>query len=157
MRRRALPLLVLLTAAVRAGAQCAPAAADEAELRAEVARLHADVAQLEAMLERRVAARPAGAAAVPVPAAAGAVAGGAAVGRSADDPGPGPGVSRRRAWAGVHEGQSVTDVEALLGSPQKRFELGGREVSYYAYPDGGSGSVFFDGSGRVSSLQRPAG
>ena len=62
----------------------------------------------------------------------------------------------RAAWRRVHAGSTQEEVSQLLGPPTRSFELSGRLVWYYVYPEQGAGSVFFDGSGHVSSLQMPS-
>ena len=151
-------------------AQAQPA--EVTALREEVARLHAELARVEARLEKLAAAGTppvtaaslapaAAAAAVAVAAPAAVVAPRAMVAGSTEAPAGAPSLSpaeaRRVAWRGLKEGQSEAEVEALLGPPTKRFELSGKQVSYYYYQGLGAGSVFFDGSGRISSVQRPPG
>ena len=173
--RRGLVAAALCLALGTAGAQTPEVTA----LREEVARLHADLARVEARLEKLAAAGPvpaatAGAAApVATVATAAAVAPAATVapqavvapramvagsaGTPAAAPSLSPAEARRVAWRGLKEGQSEAEVEALLGPPTKRFELSGKQVSYYYYQGVGAGSVFFDGTGRISSVQRPPG
>jgi hypothetical protein len=62
----------------------------------------------------------------------------------------------RAAWRRVGAGSSQDEVKEQLGVPTRTFELSGKQVWYYVYPGHGAGSVFFDSSGHVSSLQAPA-
>jgi len=62
----------------------------------------------------------------------------------------------RAAWRRVGAGSSQDEVKEQLGAPTRTFELSGKQVWYYVYPGHGAGSVFFDSSGHVSSLQAPA-
>jgi hypothetical protein len=62
----------------------------------------------------------------------------------------------RAAWRRVGGGSSQDEVKGQLGAPTRTFELSGKQVWYYVYPGHGAGSVFFDSSGHVSSLQAPA-
>jgi len=62
----------------------------------------------------------------------------------------------RAAWRRVGAGSSQDEVKEQLGAPTRTFELSGKQVWYYVYPGHGAGSVFFDSSAHVSSLQAPA-
>lgn len=62
----------------------------------------------------------------------------------------------RAAWRRLGAGSSQDEVKEQLGAPTRTFELSGKQVWYYVYPGHGAGSVFFDSSAHVSSLQVPA-
>jgi hypothetical protein len=59
-------------------------------------------------------------------------------------------------WARVEPGIPQEKVQSLLGPPEKVLRIDGSTVWYYAYPGVGRGSVFFTGSGKVSSSQSPS-
>jgi len=160
---------VALLATAAAGAQEPEVVA----LRAEVAQIRAQLEAVEARL-RSVEASSAGVSATaPAAVATGAPPVVAAVAVAAPaaavvappatqvsggvNAAPDPAAARRIAWRQLREGQSETEVDALLGAPTKRFELSGKLVRYYYYQGVGAGSVFFDSSGHISSVQHPPG
>ncbi len=59
-------------------------------------------------------------------------------------------------WSQIGPGMPRERVQSLLGSPEKVLRIDGSTVWYYSYPGMGRGSVFFTGSGKVSSLQSPS-
>lgn len=71
------------------------------------------------------------------------------------DPGPTLTPNVKENWRSIKEGMSGDQVRALLGEPGRRFRLNGQAVWYYHYTGSGSGSVMFNGDGRVSSWQHP--
>jgi hypothetical protein len=61
----------------------------------------------------------------------------------------------KKSWSQVEPGTPQDRVRVLLGEPEKVLRIDGALVWYYAYPDIGPGSVFFNASGKVSSRQSP--
>ncbi|HXM81829.1 MAG TPA: outer membrane protein assembly factor BamE [Burkholderiales bacterium] len=61
----------------------------------------------------------------------------------------------RRNWSEIQPGTSEDRVDAVLGKPERVMRINGDLVWYYVYPGLGRGSVFFDGQGKVSSVQSP--
>jgi len=68
---------------------------------------------------------------------------------------PSPLAQLKRSWSQVRPGTPQDRVQALLGAPEKVLRIDGALVWYYVYPELGRGSVFFNASGKVSSLQSP--
>lgn len=67
-----------------------------------------------------------------------------------------PLVQLKKNWSEVEPGTPQDKVQALLGQPEKMLRIDGALVWYYVYPGVGSGSVFFNASGKVSSRQSPS-
>jgi len=65
-------------------------------------------------------------------------------------------VALKKNWSQVERGTPREQVQLLLGTPQKVLRIDGALVWYYTYPGIGAGSVFFNASGKVSSLQSPS-
>jgi hypothetical protein len=164
----------LLALAVLAALLAGPAQAQSEvdALKVEIAAMKQRLAAAEARLER-IAQAPAAASATPPAAAPAAVVAAFAAGAPADTKGtsargasaavatagapehPSAAAAPRKSWRSLHPGQGTVEVASLLGEPASRFELPGRTVWYYRYPDLGPGSVVFDGAGNVSSWQIP--
>ena len=146
-------------AATLAGA--APARADDADckaLSAQLQRLEEQIRVLDAKLSALEQSRPAtAAAAVPAPSApapapaatTSEIAAQAAAQLRREDE------AVREGWKQVNRGMTQDKVKALLGAPQRTFDLNGKPVWYYYYPADGSGSVMFDPAGRVVGYQAP--
>jgi outer membrane biosynthesis protein TonB len=64
-------------------------------------------------------------------------------------------VALRESWSQVNKGMTKTQITGLLGPPTTEMRIDGKLVWYYYYAGIGGSSVFFNGDGRVSSLQRP--
>jgi hypothetical protein len=150
-----------ITTPARAQDELAALRARLEQVKALVADLDTRVAALEAAHGSAVATAPAqpasraaatSAAPLAAPAAAAATAPTPTAAAAAAPPAAVP----RAAWRHVKVGSNESDVQGLLGPPTKTFDLSGRRVWYYYYPDQGAGSVFFDRSGQVTSLQAPA-
>ncbi|HKW36320.1 MAG TPA: hypothetical protein VJO54_00755 [Burkholderiales bacterium] len=62
----------------------------------------------------------------------------------------------KKNWSQVEPGTPRERVHALLGAPDKVLRIDGSLVWYYVYPGIGPASVFFSGSGKVSSRQSPS-
>jgi hypothetical protein len=58
-------------------------------------------------------------------------------------------------WTELHAGMSQEDVRSRLGAPQSVIPVDHRTGWIYRYARAGTGSVFFDHSGRVISLLAP--
>ena len=58
-------------------------------------------------------------------------------------------------WRSIERGMGAEQIEALLGTPQQKFAVGGNTVWYYQYPNNKRGSVTFSGDMEVSGWQKP--
>ena len=58
-------------------------------------------------------------------------------------------------WRSIERGMGAEQIEALLGTPQQKFTVGGNTVWYYQYPNNRRGSVTFSGDMQVSGWQKP--
>jgi hypothetical protein len=71
-------------------------------------------------------------------------------------PAAGSAAALKRSWSEIRPGTPEERVSSILGKPERVLLIDGSTVWYYVYPDFGRGSVFFDGSGKVSSAQSPS-
>lgn len=133
------PRLVVLACGIAAACAAISARADPAE---DLARLRDEAAQMRRSLDRLDAK---------IRALEAEIGGGA--GRSQEPSGNAAPIAAN--WSQIEPGIPSDRVEALLGKPEKVLRIDGNLVWYYVYPGLGRGSVFFDGSGKVSSSQRP--
>lgn len=58
-------------------------------------------------------------------------------------------------WDDLEHGMDRPQVEALLGQPERSFEVDGKAVWYYSYPEVGAGSVVFGPDGGVTAWRKP--
>lgn len=61
----------------------------------------------------------------------------------------------RERWSEVKRGMPKTEVEDLLGQPNRTMNVSTRTVWYYQYSNSGSGSVVFADDGSVIDWQTP--
>jgi hypothetical protein len=138
--RAAAPVLLALLLGALSIPEAPPARADAKDelrsLREQAAQLRKSLDELDARI-RALEAAP-----------------GTAAPRSEASPPPPSAAALKRSWNAIELGASQNRVGAILGKPERVLSIDGSVVWYYVY-DVGRGSVFFDGSGKVSGLQPP--
>lgn len=142
-RRLALAAFGFAIALTALSARAGPA--DElTQLRKEAAELRQKLDQLDAKIQALENQSPAASAKA------------AAARPEADSSSAHPVALLKQNWAQIEPGIPREKVQSLLGPPEKVLRIDGSTVWYYAYPGVGRGSVFFTGSGKVSSAQSPS-